>query len=140
MSRATKVKLCAVCLVDGPWRFDEDGNCLGKHDCATPVASPERERDEAIAATGDAHPSALRAAVRIIADAAAMYETFSANTIRIELEIAAIPGPVVGAAFGQACRDGLIRRDGYVPSTKGNTHGHEIKQWRSLIWRARRTS
>jgi hypothetical protein len=113
---------------------------LGKHDCATPVPTAAGERDAALAGVSSARPDAVRAALLIITDTARRYETFSANSCRIEMDIADVPGPAIGAAFGQAVRDGIIRRDGYVASSKGNTHGHEIKQWRSLIWRPRQAT
>lgn len=133
--KPAKVKLCAQCRVEGPWRYDEDGNSLGKHDCAEVVADPNVERDGAIKAASDAHPKAKHAALLIITDAARRNEVVTANLVRIEMEMAEVPGPVVGAAFGQAARDGLIRRDGYVPSTQASTHGHPVAQWRSLIYR-----
>jgi hypothetical protein len=138
---AAKVQLCAECKIHGVWRFNEaTGECIGKHDCATPASSPEAERDAALTATSEANPNAKRAALLIITDTARRLETFSANTVRVEMEIAQVPGPVVGAAFGQAARDGLIRRDGYVPSTQAATHSHPVSQWRSLIFRSQRSA
>ena len=53
--------------------------------------------------------------------------TFSANDVRPLLR--GIPGQRIGPRFGVLARRGLIRHVGYLPSTKGNTHGHDIKTW-----------
>ena len=136
MSAARKVPLCPACILDGGWRYLDDGTVERcDHGAVKAAVDAAEAKDRALAATADAHPDALRAAVRIITDTAAGHETFSANTCRPAMEIAQIPGAVVGAAFGQCVRDGIIRRDGYETSTLANTHGHELKRWRSLIFR-----
>jgi hypothetical protein len=51
----------------------------------------------------------------------------SANDLRAALSD--VPGPLVGARFNAAAKAGVIRRIGYVSSTKQNTHGHPVAQW-----------
>lgn len=132
--------LCPRCADTGGWIEDVDGNVTGRCPCRTAAATPERERDAALDATADANPNAHRAALRIITDAAARMEFLTANDVRAEMSMAQIPGPVVGAAFGQAARDGLIRRDGYQPSTQTTTHRHPVARWISLIYKPGRRS
>ena len=128
-----KKPLCPQCKDGTPGFIEDDyGNILRRCPCRYEEAGDGMRK--ALAATADANPEAINAAVLIITDAARRMETFSANTIRVELDAAQIPGPVVGAAFGKAAKQGIIRRDGYVPSTLGNTHGHEVKQWRSMLF------
>lgn len=135
-ARPAKVQLCAECRRLGDvWRYDDDGNCLGKHDCARPAGSPEAGRDAALAATGEANPNAKRAALAIIRDAALAHDRFSSNSVRGAMVISQIPGPVVGSAFRQAARNGWIRGDGYETSTDPGTHAHPVRVWASLIWR-----
>jgi hypothetical protein len=62
-----------------------------------------------------------------IRSAAALGQPFSANDLRHVLSD--VPGPLVGARFNAAAKAGLIRRVGYVTSTKANTHGHPVAEW-----------
>lgn len=136
MSVKLKPGTCPECVLDDGWDYaDPDNPQRCDHGKLAAAVGAAEERDRALAATADAHPNALRAAVRIITDTAARFETFSANTCRIEMEIAQIPGPVIGTAFGRCVRDGIIRRDGYTASSKSNTHGHPVAVWRSRIYR-----
>lgn len=129
--------LCPSCADTGGFIEDRDGNILRRCECRDGVGtSPQRERDAALAQTAGGNPNAHRAAVRIITDRAALVEFFTSNDVRAEMNMAQVPGPVIGAAFGQAARDGLIRRDGYQPSTQTTTHGHPVARWQSLIYRA----
>lgn len=72
------------------------------------------------------HRQRIDAAIR---QAASTGNPFSANDIRRGLDD--IPGPLIGARFNAAARAGVIRHVGYEASTKGNTHGHDIKLWRA---------
>lgn len=147
MSTTTKRPICGESFDDGVcvnrWIEDGDGNLIRRCECSYRELTPDEARAAGIAATSGANPDAMRAALAIIREQALTCETFTANDVRLRMEIAQVPGPVVGAAFGQAVRDGLIRRDGWVsvPSSKENTHGHELKQWRSLKYQpGRRTA
>lgn len=111
------------------------GAVLGRCPCRHLEATPGDARDQALTATAEANPGAHRAALLIISDAATTSEWVTANLLRARLDAAGITGPVVGAAFRQAARDGLIRRDGYEPSSQVATHGHPVARWRSLIYR-----
>lgn len=130
-----KKPLCDQCRDTAGWLEDADGNITGRCECRYRDIAPQQAREQGVAATVDANPDAMRAALAIIREAALASETFTANDVRVRMEIAQVPGPTIGAAFGQAVRDGLIRRDGWVQSSLANTHSHEIKLWRSLIWR-----
>ena len=135
--KPAKVTLCRECVVEGPWRFDDAGNAIGKcPQCfpPAPTATPEAERDAALAQTAEANPDALRDALRIIRDTAHAMPIFSANDCRYEMNLADIPGPVRGAAFRQAIADRWIRAAGYVASSQQETHGHPVKSYESLIF------
>lgn len=66
----------------------------------------------------------IDSAIRTVA---ARGKPFSANDIRHL--VADVPGPLMGARFQAAARAGLIRRVGYVTSTKANTHAHPVTEW-----------
>lgn len=145
MSPTTKRPICGQTFDDGVcvnrWIEDGDGNLIRRCECSYRELTPDEARAAGVAATSGANPDAMRAALAIIRETALASETFSANDCRVRMEIAQVPGQVIGAAFGQAIRDRLIRRDGYEPSTQASTHSHEIKRYRSLIWRpGRRTA
>lgn len=53
---------------------------------------------------------------------------FSANDVRPL--IPDLRGGVIGGRFGALSRRGVIEKVGAEPSSKGNTHGHDIKRWR----------
>ena len=130
--------LCGQC--DHGWLTDTDGNITGRCPCRHRTITPQQARDHGTAATVEAHPDAMRATLAIIRDAAKQHSTISANTIRTELRIAQIPGPVVGAAFRQAVKDRVLVSTGYEPSTDVATHAHPVRSYESLIWRAGRTA
>lgn len=138
MTALAKKPLCGQCSAG--WLEDDNGNITGRCPCRNTGVTPEQARDDGMAATVEANPEAKRAALRIIHDIAARRETFSANDCRTEMTIAQVPGPVVGAAFAQAVRNGWVRRDGYLPSSQTATHGHPIACWRSLIYRPGRNT
>ena len=50
--------------------------------------------------------------------------------------ILTIPGPVIGAAWRQACVDRIVRPAGTEPSTQPETHSHHVRIYESLIYRA----
>lgn len=133
-------KLCSRCVVEGPWRFDDAGEVVGKcPDCFPPAGqhliTAAEARDSGMHASAAANPSALADALRIIRDTAQARETFSSNDVREEMEIAQIPGPVRGMAWRQAAANRWIKRAGTVASTDVGTHAHEVKLWQSLILR-----
>lgn len=133
-----KVKLCATCRIEGPWRYDDDGNNPTKHDCAKPAPpsqTPAEARDEGTRAAADANPAAMEAAMLVIRDTAHRLPVFSANDCRIEFEMAGVPGPVRGAAFGQAIRLHYLRSAGTEASTEASTNAHHIRIYESLIYR-----
>lgn len=55
---------------------------------------------------------------------------FSANEVRPLLPESLTEGGVMGGRFGALSKAGDIVHVGYVPSSKSNTHGHDIKTWR----------
>jgi hypothetical protein len=131
------VKLCAECQVD-PWRYDAEGRVIGKCPQCFPTTlygTPDAERDAALTGTAEANPAAMRAALRIIRDAALSMPQFSSNDTRHAMTVARVPGPTIGAAFRQAAKDRVIRRIGYVTSTDPGTHAHPVVEWESLIVR-----
>ena len=99
---ADKKPLCSQCRDTAGWLEDADGNITGHCPCRYREVTPEEAREAGVAATTEANPQAMRAALAIIRDAALERETFSSNDVRGELNIVQVPGPVVGAAFGQA--------------------------------------
>lgn len=76
------------------------------------------------AAASDDDRARIDAAILAVASRGGV---FSANDVRPLLADA--HGPLIGARFNALARAGRIRRVGYEPSTKGNTHGHEVKTW-----------
>lgn len=88
------------------------------------VASKRAALSAVDAATPDAEKARIEAAILKVAGSG---RTFSANDVRPLLK--GIPGQRIGPRFGVLARRGLIRHVGYLPSTKGNTHGHDIKTW-----------
>lgn len=96
-------------------------------ECA-PVA-PALTKTTALAAVNDAAPAPDRAVIdAAILRVARRGGAFSANDVR---ELLPEVGPLMGARFNALARRGLIERVGYVPSTKGNTHGHPVAEWRA---------
>ena len=85
-------------------------------------------RDDALAAV-EAHATDddCRRIDNAIRDVAARGRPFSANDVRHL--VSGAPGPLMGARFQAAARTGLIRRIGYVASTKANTHAHPVTEW-----------
>lgn len=132
---ATKRPLCPQCRDTAGWLEDEDGNITGRCPCRYTDPSPEQARDEGMAATVEANPDAMRAALRIIRETAIAMPVFSANDVRVRMKLAQVPGEVVGAAFRQAAKDRVIRKDSYVRSSDPVTHSHPIRRWESLIFR-----
>lgn len=140
-AKPAKVKLCSPqCVRDGGWHYPDDGGDPFRCPNLTRQASPETERDAAIAATSEANAGALKAALAIIRDAALAHDRFSSNSVRGAMVISQVPGPVVGSAFRQAARQGWIRGDGYETSTDPGTHAHPVRVWISLIYRGRAAS
>lgn len=131
----TAQPLCANCRDTAGWLEDESGQIIGRCPCRHRVITPAEARDHGVAATTEANPQAMRAALHIIRDAALAHPSLSSNTVRHEMRIAQVPGPVVGAAFHQAARDKVLRRIGYVASTDPATHAHPVVEWESLIYR-----
>ena len=133
-------KLCQQCVLEGPWRYDDNGNSLGKCETCFPptgqqTVSPELARDAGMRAAADANPAAMNDALRIIRATAETREVFSSNDCREQMDLAQIPGPVRGMAWRRAASNRWIKRAGSVPSTDVGTHAHEVKLWQSLIVR-----
>lgn len=83
-----------------------------------------------LAAVNDAADPDVKARIdAAIRRVAARGGVFSANDVRPL--IPDVRGGVVGARFNAAARSGLIVRVGYVASSKGNTHGHPVAEWRA---------
>jgi hypothetical protein len=131
--------LCGECL-DG-WRVDPDtllpvDRCPCRHRNATPAQA----RDAGMGATVEANPAAMKAALRIVRDAALARPELSSNDTRTEMRLAQVPGPVVGAAFRQAVKDRVLIPVGYVTSTDVGTHSHPVRSYESRIYRLGRTA
>lgn len=96
--------------------------------CACPGV---RRRDRAlVAVTGsakDTDRARIDAAIRQVAGRG---RPFSANDVRGLVPDA--PGPLMGARFNAAAKAGVIRRVGYVASTKANTHAHPVGEWQAV--------
>jgi hypothetical protein len=89
-----------------------------------------RERKARIlAAVNDAAPADVKAAIdAAILRLARLGAPFSANDCRREFPN--VKGAVIGGRFNALGRAGLIRKTGErVPSSLGNTNGHEIHVW-----------
>lgn len=128
--------LCRRCQVEGVWRYDDDGNVIGKCECR--LAAQVQAQAQKL--TADAHTEAFKAAKAIIHDAAEQYPEFSANQIRDLFEDARVDSPVIGAAFSACVRDGVIEGTGrYVQSTEASTR-HRIQIWASLAFGKRQAS
>lgn len=130
-------RLCGNC--DAGWLYDESGDEAVVTPCPCRLSgTPDAERDAALTGTAEANPAAMRAALRIIRDAALSMPQFSSNDTRHAMTVARVPGPTIGAAFRQAAKDRVIRGIGYVTSTDAGTHAHPVREYESLIFRAAR--
>jgi hypothetical protein len=125
--------LCGKC--QNGWLEDADGNLTGRCPCRYREITPAEAQEQGVAATVEANPQAMRAALAIIRDAAKANPVLSSNTVRHEMRLAQVPGPVVGAAFKQAVKDKALRPIGYEPSTDQATHAHPVRNYESRIYR-----
>lgn len=129
-----KLPLCGDC--DNGWITDEDGALVERCPCRyDTTVSPQAAKQEGQAATVEANPQAMRAALAIILDTAKTMPVLSANDVRHRMTIAQVPGTVVGPAFAQACKDKVLRPTGYVPSTDPGTKAHPVREYTSLVYR-----
>lgn len=90
----------------------------------------EEARDAGMARTVAAHPddaARVDAAIRQLVKGGGEW---TANELRPLLPTG-VHQPVIGARVQAAARRGLIRRVGYRPSDKPNTHGHPVTIWRA---------
>ena len=134
MTGLTKTPLCGQC-VDG-FRVDPETLLpVERCECRMQPVDGERAKADGQAATVAANDAAFRAALKVILDAAKSLPVLSSNDVRHQMRLAQVPGPVVGAAFGQACKDKVIRPTGYVPSTDPGTKHHPVREYESLIYR-----
>ncbi len=132
MTALAKKPLCGHC--DDGWLADDDGNLLARCPCRE-TTTPQSARDKGIAATAEANPEAMKAALAIIRETALSQPALNANDVRQRMRIAQVPGETVGAAFRQAAKDRVLRKIGYVASTDVGTHSHPVADWASLIYR-----
>ncbi len=91
------------------------------------IAAGQSAKSSVLAAVNSAAPDDVKARI----DAAIMRVArrggvFSANDFRDDFPES---GGVVGARVAVLARQ-FFTHVGYVPSSKGSTHGHEIKTWR----------
>jgi len=119
------------------WATTQPGRCI---DCGVHLekqaalhvggclTTAQREQAAGMARATAAHPDERAKVDAAIRSLAATREEFSANRVR-ELT-GGIRGGVVGAAFREASRAGLIRKVGSEPSTDPGTHAHPITTWR----------
>lgn len=108
----------------------QPGRCdHGRHLATMGCSScSDTAKERALAAVnGVADPDFKARIDAAIRSAAALGEPFSANDLRHVLSD--VPGPLVGARFNALAKAGVIRRIGYVASTKTNTHGHPVAEW-----------
>lgn len=95
------------------------------------VREARAARDAAMAMAEDAAAAKeldVAAIDTAIAAYAATGDPFSANDLRHVLP-EDLPSSLFGARFMAASKQRLIRKAGYVPSTKESTHAHEIRIW-----------
>lgn len=131
---------CSNCVLDGGIDYsDPDDPRPCDHGKLAAEVGAAVARDQALAATGDAHPGALKAALKIIHDAARANPVVSSNTVRGLMNLADVPGPVRGRAWRQACEDPhkWVRAVDTEPSTQRETHAHHVRTYESLIYRGR---
>ena len=87
-------------------------------------------KDYALAAVDASTPTTQREHIEAaILAVARKGQPFSANEVRSRLD--GVPGQRIGPRFAALAKRGLIRHVGYQPSTKGNTHGHDVKVWQA---------
>lgn len=134
-----KKPLCGSC-VDGWIEDPETLLPVRRCPCRYRDITPDEARENGVAATVQANPQAMKAALAIIRETAQVQERFSANDVRARMKIAQVPGEVVGAAFRQAAKDRVIRADSYLPSSDPGTHAHPVRSWQSLIYRMGRSA
>ena len=107
-----------------------EGRCTHGRHLATQGCSScaDTSKERAIAAVNGVADPDFRARIdAAIRSAAALGKPFSANDLRHVLHD--VPGPLVGARFNALAKAGVIRRVGYVASTKASTHGHPVAEW-----------
>jgi hypothetical protein len=97
----------------------------------------EAGKNAAISAVTTARPDLVARGVEIIRHAAEQHPFVSANLTRDAMNAAGILGPRVGAVFSAAAKQGLVRRDGFIPSDLKNTNAHHVARWCSLIYKGR---
>lgn len=101
-----------------------------QHPLLCQCADAERGKVQGIAASNaKATDEQKRQIDLVIRRVAALGGEFSANDVRPQL--APVLAPFMGARFSALAKAGLIRHVGYTPSSKGNTHAHDIKTWRA---------
>lgn len=90
-------------------------------------------RDEGMAAAEEADRSGWNRALidQAIDVFAGTGRPFSANDVRVVLPDD-VPGPLFGARFSAAQTQRRIRFNGYVRSTKKNTHNKPVALWRGV--------
>lgn len=95
------------------------------------TTTAEQARDAALIAVGTAHPTALQRALDVIRAWAAKGRPFNANDTRPDMRAANVPTPVIGRAFMDAARLGIVEHGGYVRSTDRRTHNKPVSVWRA---------
>jgi hypothetical protein len=127
-----KVTRCNDCRDTDGWILDPETFLPVKRcGCAEIVQTARQARDAALSTVGWSKPQQMRAAYRIIEEAAETQQYVSANTVRERMELAQIDGPVRGAAFRKAVDEGLLEAEGEVTSSDVGTHGKRVQQYRS---------
>lgn len=96
------------------------------------IATAQADRDQALdAVDASATDGARAAADRIIDEAAATGEPFSANDLRHRFDLAQVPTPLRGARIRHALKDRkVIEPLGEVTSSDRGTHGKRIALYR----------
>jgi hypothetical protein len=132
----TRLPFCSPDCRDRQGQIEdpETGLPVGWCKCRTAPATPAEQKHAAIKTVGDAKAGQLEAALRIIRDTAAATPVMSSNDTRSAMFHAGIDGPVVGAAFARAVKQGWIEPESFTPSTDPATHGHNVRTYVSRLY------
>ena len=117
------------------WIEDADGNITGRCPCRTAPPSPQQAKNAAMKHVATTKDAQMRAALRIIREAAQANRVISANTVRWQMEAAQVEGSVRGPAFTQAVANGWISEIAREASKDHGTHGKPVARYESHEYR-----
>jgi hypothetical protein len=112
-----------------PTRCANGFDLATQHNALCQCTEGQARKERLLAAVNDAAPADVKAAVDAeILRLARTGRPFSANDCRDRFPD--VKGAVIGGRFNALGKAGLIRKTGErVPSSLGNTNGHEIHVW-----------